>query len=81
VGPSGKDRQWRHDAIQVQFVDRFINRRKALPARMRDTLEQGQSLRNSADHKLDPVNRTEAARGLRRAREFVEAVREGRMSR
>lgn len=78
IGPSGRDRQWRFDAVHAQFVEWLLNRRKAYPARLRDTLERTKVLRNSADYEILRVKRSEAAHSLRRAREFVEAVQRGR---
>lgn len=75
VGASPRDERWRHDAVQALFVRQLINRRQRIPTSFRDTRESGQRLRATADHKQDRVTVAQAARGLRRAREFVAAVR------
>lgn len=75
VGPSAHDRRWHHDAVQAQFAEQLIKRRKLYPASMRDTLARGAILRVRADYTIDQVSVTEAIRLVRRSQEFVEAVR------
>ncbi len=75
VGPSPGDERWRHDAVQAQFIQHLINRRKRYSADMRGTLERGARLRATADYQRDQVSAAQATRGLRRAQAFVSAVR------
>ena len=71
--PSGK-REWTHVFVQGQFPGLLINRRKLYPAEMRDARSQTRRLRQHADYDGLPVTRTEAARSLSRARDFVAGV-------
>lgn len=75
IGPSLRDRQWRHDAVRAQFSEQLINRRKLYPAALRETLERGAHLRVRADYSTEKVTAGDARRALRRSQEFVEAVR------
>ena len=77
IGPSGRDLQWRHDAVQAQFAEQLINRRKRYPAAMRTTLESGAALRATADYGIRQVGAIKAQRTLRQSRDFVESVRRG----
>jgi uncharacterized protein (UPF0332 family) len=70
--PAGKG--WSHAFVQAQFAGVLIGRRKAYPAALRDTLGRAQQLRNQADYERADVGLAQAARGLSRARAFVEAV-------
>ena len=74
IGPSARDGLWHHDAVQSQFVERLINCRKLYSANLRDKLRQASLLRISADCRSDPMTEIQAARELRRNREFVRAV-------
>jgi len=70
--PDGK---WGHDYVQAQFAGRLVSRQKLYPAHFRTTLERAYKLRVTADYdRQDSVSRTQADRGLTRAREFVAAV-------
>ncbi len=80
IGPSPRDRQWRHAAVQAQFVEQLINRRKHYSPAFRDTFERLVRLRHTADYRPDLVNAAQADRAVRRAREFVESV-QGRQGR
>lgn len=73
IAPRGA--RWRHPDVQARFVEQLINRRKAYPAGLQDALARTADLRQQADYETRPVSRTEAARTLRRAREFVAATR------
>lgn len=75
IGPSRRDEQWRHDAVQAQFTEQLINRRKVYPASLRSVLERGALLRSRADYETQQVNETQVVRALRQSREFVETVR------
>lgn len=76
IGPRSRDGQWRHDAVQAQFAEQLIDRRKLFPTNLRGTLERGAVLRASADYSPDQASHVQAARALRRAREFVAAIAE-----
>ena len=78
VGPSGQDDHWRHDAVQAQFVDQLINRRKHYSADLRETLGRGAILRATADYRTDLVSETQSIRSLRRSRAFLDAVEQQR---
>jgi uncharacterized protein (UPF0332 family) len=69
--------QWGHTFVQSQFVGQVINRRHRYPATLRSTLAELLTLRQTADYDPDPISRPEAARSLRRSREFVDAIRQG----
>jgi uncharacterized protein (UPF0332 family) len=53
----------------------LINRRKVYPASLRDVLARNLVLRHTADYSVDGVTETQAVRALRRATEFLGAVR------
>lgn len=68
--------QWVHTFVQSQFSGQLVTRRHRYPAEVRDTLARLQHLRQRADDTTDLITRTEANRGLRRCRAFVEAIRQ-----
>jgi uncharacterized protein (UPF0332 family) len=74
LGPSARNGQWRHDAVQSLFNEQLIRRRKWFTGSVGQTLERNATLRASADYRADPVSETQARRSLRRSREFREAV-------
>lgn len=75
IRPSGHRNDWPHPFVQGQFNRQLVNRRHLYPSELRTVVPELQSLRNSADYDRDPVPEAEAARAVRRARRFVEAVR------
>lgn len=75
IQPSGVRDEWGHDFVQAQFVGQLINRRKVYPTALRTTLEQNYRLRVAADYTWDHVTEIRAARAIRRAEEFVQAIR------
>ena len=75
IQPPGRDGQWGHDFVQAQFNGQLVNRRKLYPTSVHPTLEQTYRLRAIADYKQDPVSEIRAIRALRRAEEFLEAIR------
>lgn len=75
VQVGGETGQWSHAFVQAQFVGQLVNRRKQYPPALRDVLARGLILRQAADYAADRVTQTQAARALRRTREFVEAIR------
>lgn len=66
---------WGHEFVQAQFSGLLVNRRKIYGAEFRDTLPSTQALRNQADYDELSVSRANASRALRRARDFLNAVR------
>lgn len=76
IVPRGTSGQWSHAFVPAQFDGILINRRRLYPTELRNALAQTYALRQKADYRRDSVNRTEAARMLRHARSFVEAIRE-----
>lgn len=74
-GPSGKDGEWSHSAVQAQFVGELINRRKRFPASLRSTLGHNMDLRHDADYDTVHVSAIQARRSVNRSREFVATVR------
>jgi uncharacterized protein (UPF0332 family) len=66
--------QWGHGFVQAQFAGQLVTRRKAYPATLRDILPRLEELRERADYGLTHVSQNQAARALRRAEEFIEAI-------
>lgn len=67
-------RQWTHGFVQAQFAGELVHRRKLYPSQFRDTLTQNLALRQRADYELQHITEVQASRGLRRTREFMDAV-------
>jgi uncharacterized protein (UPF0332 family) len=65
---------WGHDFVQAQFVGQLINRRKVYGSGLRDSLARNLILRHAADYTIEQVTETQAARAIRRARDFLVAV-------
>lgn len=65
---------WGHDFVQARFVGQLINRRKVYASSLRDSLARNLILRHTADYTIEQVTETQAARAVRRARDFLEAV-------
>ena len=74
IGPSPRDRRWRHDAVQALFAEQLINRRKLYPSGLKDSFDRLVTLRHTADYRPDVVTEAQASRAVRRAREFVGGV-------
>lgn len=72
---SGGDPEWSHAFVQARFVGDLITRRKRYSADLRDVLSRTLFLRRIADYKAERVSQTQAARAVRNARRFVEAIR------
>jgi uncharacterized protein (UPF0332 family) len=66
---------WRHENIQAQFVGQLINRRRRYPATLRRGPSENVLLRHIADYETDTISELQAARAVRRSREFVETIR------
>ncbi len=77
-GPSGKDGDWSHSAVQTLFVGELINRGKRYPASIRSTLVHNMRLRHDGDYSTANVGEVQARRAVSRSRDFVAAVRAGR---
>ncbi len=65
---------WGHDFVQAQFVGQLINRRKVYASGLRDSLARNLILRHTADYTIEPITETQAARAVRRTRDFLRAV-------
>lgn len=70
--------RWGHDTVQAQFVGELINRREQYPSNLLDTFERLFLLRQTADYAADFVSEIQAARSLRRARDFVTTIQVAR---
>lgn len=66
---------WSHAFVQAEFVRRLVRGRKRYTTSLQDTLSRTHELRHVADYRPDQVTRAQAERAVRRAREFVEAIR------
>ena len=75
IGPSPRDRQWRHAAVQAQFAEQLVRRRKLFPAALAEALGRLVILRGTADYQPDSITGAQAARAPERAGDFVTAVR------
>jgi uncharacterized protein (UPF0332 family) len=67
--------QWSHTFVQGEFA-RLIRRQKLFPSSLRDALSQLLFLRVQADYRKTSVSEIQAHRGVRRAREFMDAIEE-----
>ncbi len=65
---------WRHENIQAQFIGQLINRRRRYASALRRNLGENMVLRQKADYETEPISEIQAARAIRRAREFVNAI-------
>jgi uncharacterized protein (UPF0332 family) len=65
---------WAHGFVQAQFAERLIKRRKRYPARLRDVLTTGSTLRHIADYDPEGVSQAKAALNLRVVRDFVTTI-------
>ncbi|MDP2936669.1 MAG: HEPN domain-containing protein [Dehalococcoidia bacterium] len=72
IAPSAS--QWGHAFVQAQFAGELVNRRKRYPVGLRDTLNQNLLMRQRADYELRHITEAQALRGLRRTRQFLEAI-------
>jgi len=64
-----------HTKVQVIFNGELINRRRVYPASLRGLLDQLESMRVKADYRPYTVGRRGATEAVRRAAQFVQAVR------
>jgi uncharacterized protein (UPF0332 family) len=77
IQPTARREHWGHDFVQAAFIGQLINRQKVYPPALRATLERNFALRQTADYQRGRVSQTEAARAVRRADEFIEAISTG----
>lgn len=77
IQPRSPGGQWGHDFVQAEFIGQLINRQKRYAPGIRDVLQRTATLRQIADYQPQHVTETQAARTLRRAREFVETITGG----
>jgi uncharacterized protein (UPF0332 family) len=68
------DEHWAHTFVQSEFAGKLIARRLRYPSSFQDTLSRLETLRLRADSRSDTISETEASRGVRRSREFVDAI-------
>ena len=74
IRPPGGSTEWGHDFVPAQFVGQLINRRHRYETALRDTLHENYRMRTRGDYEARPVAEIHAARALRRAERFVQAV-------
>jgi uncharacterized protein (UPF0332 family) len=80
IHPRGGRNDWPHSFVQGEFNGHLVKRRHRYPSELRTTLPELQTRRHSADYDPTPVSEVEAARAVRRARRFVEAVQSHRQT-
>jgi uncharacterized protein (UPF0332 family) len=76
VRPPGSDGEWSHSFVASQFDGLLIHRRKLYPAELRGTLDRVRSVRLRADYQHHFVSEVEMQRTIRRARVFVDTIKE-----
>lgn len=64
-----------HAATQAMFNSELIQRRKRYPSHLSSYLVDMRGVRDDADYKTKLISQKMASRQLRKAREFVEALR------
>jgi uncharacterized protein (UPF0332 family) len=64
-----------HHFVQASFTTRLIERRKLLPQRLAEVLQDLIVLRHQADYRVSGISRTKATQSVSRARDFVETIR------
>jgi uncharacterized protein (UPF0332 family) len=74
IRPPGGSTEWGHDFVAAQFIGQLINRRHRYETVLRDTLHENYRMRVRGDYEVRPVTEIHAARALRRAERFVQAV-------
>jgi uncharacterized protein (UPF0332 family) len=74
IRPPGGGKTWGHDFVQAQFRGQLVNRRHRYETALRDTLLDNYSIRAQGDYETRPVAEIHAARALRRAERFMQAV-------
>jgi uncharacterized protein (UPF0332 family) len=74
IRPPGGSTEWGHDFVQAQFRGQLVNRRHRYETVLRDTLQDNYRVRVRGDYEVRSVAEINAARALRRAERFVQAV-------
>lgn len=74
AGESSAEQAWSHDALQAEFANRLINRRKVYPATLKDSLRRRIQWREVADYRKAMVSLRTAKDVVRIAEEFVSQV-------
>jgi uncharacterized protein (UPF0332 family) len=64
-----------HKRVQSMFADELINRRKIMQSKFRSYLSDGQSVRAIADYETEMISQTKAGRHMRKAKEFIDAIK------
>ena len=67
---------WGHDYVQAQVAEQLIKRRKVLPLALARELSDAMDDRHDADYSPTPISRKVAERSLRKARSFVNTIKE-----
>jgi uncharacterized protein (UPF0332 family) len=73
IRPPGE--QWSHGFVQSRFAGELVNKRHRYPSSLRDALGDNVVLRQRADYRVQQVSQVQAERALRRARDFIAAIR------
>jgi uncharacterized protein (UPF0332 family) len=69
--------EWSHTALRAAFSNELTRRRKLYSPFLGRHLALGLELRLVADYEAGAVNRKQAKRGLRWAKDFVEQIKKG----
>jgi uncharacterized protein (UPF0332 family) len=69
--------EWSHAGLQATFANELTRRRKLYSPFLTRDLNIVQDLRHTADYRDSGVSRTQAARAVAKAREFVAQIRKG----
>ncbi len=75
-GIQARDGHWGHDYVQASLAEQLIKRRKILPDTLRSALLEVMVKRRIADYTTNMIGPKVAQRVLRKARNFVECVKE-----
>ena len=67
-------KEWSHKSVHSDFVQRFVRRRKIVPASFASALPNLMRLRHIGDYQQAGVSQRAAERAVRLAREFVQLL-------
>ena len=67
-------KEWSHKGVHSDFVQRFVRRRKLVPASFASALPTLMHLRHIGDYEQIGVSQRSAERAVRLAREFVQLL-------
>lgn len=67
--------EWSHAGLHATFANELTRRRKQYPATLARDLTIVQELRHTADYRDHDLSQRQAARALRKAREFINTVK------